>query len=122
MQRQSEIYLEALGANIELTAQMKHELDTLGYTVVHNVADPDLAHPDEIVFAAPVGSVMIYNAHTWHGGTQNRIGIRRRVLHALYIDRADTAQQDQRRMCPLKSSVSTGSARQLSFIVALMLP
>lgn len=234
MQRQSEIYLEALGANIELTAQMKQELDTLGYTVVHNVADPDwlvamrdlidqlvekegdnlaiehhqeatatrianmvnkgvvwekvwshplilsacryifngefkvsslnarealhggghqplhadwkkprpdfpkvhlvnaiwaiddlsaengapriiagthlrpelpedvladpdLAHPDEIVFAAPAGSVMIYNAHTWHGGTQNQIGTRRRVLHSLYIDRADTAQQDQRR-------------------------
>lgn len=41
MQRQSEIYLEALGASIELTAQMKQELDTLGYTVVHNVANPD---------------------------------------------------------------------------------
>ncbi|WP_431221930.1 phytanoyl-CoA dioxygenase family protein [Serratia sp. L9] len=61
------------------------------------LADPDLAHPDEIVFAAPAGSVMIYNAHAWHGGTQNRTGCRRRVLHALYIDRADVAQQDQRR-------------------------
>ncbi|STT02603.1 phytanoyl-CoA dioxygenase [Klebsiella pneumoniae] len=55
------------------------------------------AHPDEIVFAAPAGSVMIYNAHAWHGGTRNREGSRRRVLHGLYIDRADTPQQDQRR-------------------------
>ena len=31
------------------------------------------------------------------GGTTNREGSRRRVLHGLYIDRADTAQQDQRR-------------------------
>lgn len=27
------------------------------------LADPEQAHPDEIVFAAPAGSVMIYNAH-----------------------------------------------------------
>ncbi|WP_117076092.1 phytanoyl-CoA dioxygenase family protein, partial [Klebsiella pneumoniae] len=59
--------------------------------------DPELAHPDEVVFAAPAGSVMIYNAHAWHGGTRNRVGSRRRVLHGLYIDRADTAQQDQQR-------------------------
>ena len=59
--------------------------------------DPEQAHPDEIVFAAPAGSVMIYNAHAWHGGTRNREGSRRRVLHGLYIDRADTPQQDQRR-------------------------
>ncbi|HBT6065185.1 TPA: phytanoyl-CoA dioxygenase family protein, partial [Klebsiella pneumoniae] len=61
------------------------------------LADPEQAHPDEIVFAAPAGSVMIYNAHAWHGGTRNREGSRRRVLHGLYIDRADTPQQDQRR-------------------------
>jgi ectoine hydroxylase-related dioxygenase (phytanoyl-CoA dioxygenase family) len=51
-----------------------------------------------VVFAAPAGSVMIYNAHTWHGGTCNTTGSRRRVLHGLYIDRRqDSAQQDQRR-------------------------
>lgn len=61
------------------------------------LADPSLPHPDEVIFEAPAGSVMIYNAHTWHGGTTNRQGSRRRVLHGLYIDRADTAQQDQRR-------------------------
>ncbi|MFB5079563.1 phytanoyl-CoA dioxygenase family protein [Raoultella sp. C349492] len=59
--------------------------------------DPELPHPDEVVFAAPAGSVMIYNAHTWHGGTCNHIGSRRRVLHGLYIDRQDTPQQDQQR-------------------------
>lgn len=59
--------------------------------------DVEAPHPDEVIFAAPAGSVMIYNAHAWHGGTTNREGSRRRVLHGLYIDRADTAQQDQRR-------------------------
>ena len=61
------------------------------------LSDPELPHPDEVVFAAPAGSVMIYNAHTWHGGTCNTTGSRRRVLHGLYIDRQDSAQQDQRR-------------------------
>ncbi len=61
------------------------------------LADPALAHPDEVIFAAPAGSVMIYNAHTWHGGTQNSLGTRRRVLHGLYCDREDAQQQDQRK-------------------------
>lgn len=61
------------------------------------LADPNLPHPDEVIFAAPAGSVMIYNAHAWHGGTRNNEGSRRRVLHGLYIDRGDSAQQDQQR-------------------------
>ncbi|AVR05640.1 phytanoyl-CoA dioxygenase family protein [Pluralibacter gergoviae] len=61
------------------------------------LADVDAPHPDEVIFEAPAGSVMIYNAHAWHGGTRNAEGSRRRVLHGLYIDRNDVAQQDQRR-------------------------
>ena len=61
------------------------------------LADPGQPHPDEVIFAAPAGSVMIYNAHTWHGGTLNTSGERRRVLHGLYIAREDSAQQDQQR-------------------------
>ncbi|QWA13489.1 phytanoyl-CoA dioxygenase family protein [Sodalis ligni] len=59
--------------------------------------DPALPHPDEAIFAAPAGSVMIYNAHAWHGGTTNTVGTRRRVLHGLYCDREDAQQQDQRK-------------------------
>lgn len=59
------------------------------------LADPGLPHPDEVVFEALAGSVMIYNAHAWHGGTTNNMGTRRRVLHSLYIDREDMQQQDQ---------------------------
>lgn len=40
MEHQSAVYLDALGANIALTEKMKEELNTLGYTVVHRVADP----------------------------------------------------------------------------------
>ena len=39
MNSSSANFLDALGASQALSAQMKHELDTLGYTVVHNVVD-----------------------------------------------------------------------------------
>ncbi|MDD7909197.1 phytanoyl-CoA dioxygenase family protein [Pseudovibrio exalbescens] len=61
------------------------------------LADVEAPHPDEVVFECPAGSVMIFNAHTWHGGTTNKTGARRRVLHGLYIDRQDTAQQEQQK-------------------------
>lgn len=61
------------------------------------IKDVEAPHPDEIIFECPAGSLMIFNAHTWHGGTCNTTGERRRVLHGLYIDRADNAQQDQKK-------------------------
>ena len=39
MDKQAAFWLEALGASGELSATMKHELDTQGYTIVHGVAD-----------------------------------------------------------------------------------
>lgn len=59
--------------------------------------DLEKPHPQEVILECPAGSIMIFNAHTWHGGTINYAGTRRRVLHGLYIDRADDAQQDQQR-------------------------
>lgn len=53
-------------------------------------------HPEEIVAAVPAGSVIMINAHTWHGGTTNRSGERRRVLHSYYTAREHVQQQDQR--------------------------
>ncbi|MDE0769568.1 MAG: phytanoyl-CoA dioxygenase family protein [Opitutaceae bacterium] len=61
------------------------------------IDDPDAAHPQEIVAEVPAGSVIMINAHTWHGGTTNRSGERRRVLHAYYTAREHKQQQDQQR-------------------------
>lgn len=61
------------------------------------VEDPSATHPDEIVAVVPAGSVVMINAHTWHGGTANRSGARRRVLHAYYTAREHEQQQDQRK-------------------------
>jgi ectoine hydroxylase-related dioxygenase (phytanoyl-CoA dioxygenase family) len=59
--------------------------------------DPAATHPDQILFEAPAGSVLVYNAHVWHGGTQNTNGQPRRVLHSAYIAREHPQQLDQRK-------------------------
>lgn len=55
-------------------------------------ADPEAEHPQEIHLTGPAGSVAVINGHIWHGGTRNRSGNPRRVLH-LAIGRRDIPQQ-----------------------------
>jgi ectoine hydroxylase-related dioxygenase (phytanoyl-CoA dioxygenase family) len=45
--------------------------------VMANVLDD---HPQQVVASAPAGSVLIFNGHTWHSGTLNKSGKRRRAL------------------------------------------
>ena len=59
--------------------------------------DQAATHPDEIVAEVPARSAIMINAHTWHAGTTNRSGARRRVLHGYYTAREHPQQQDQRR-------------------------
>lgn len=54
-------------------------------------------HPDEILVEAPAGTVVIFNAHIWHGGTRNANGQHRRVLHTAFIAREYPQQLDQRK-------------------------
>ena len=62
--------------------------------------------------------VVIYNENSWHGGTTKTTGERRRVLHGLYIDRADTAQQDQQRwLTPETASRLTPAQKWLLAVV-----
>jgi ectoine hydroxylase-related dioxygenase (phytanoyl-CoA dioxygenase family) len=46
-----------------------------------NPADP---HPREIKVLAPAGTVIIFNSHTWHGGTINQTDRPRRVIHSYF--------------------------------------
>lgn len=55
------------------------------------------SHPDEISVVAPQGAVVVYNAHSWHSGSTNFSGARRRVLHAFYTARENPQQQDQKK-------------------------
>ncbi len=54
--------------------------------------DPIATHPKEIKVTGPAGSVAVINGHIWHGGTRNKSGAPRRVLH-LAIGRRDIPQQ-----------------------------
>jgi ectoine hydroxylase-related dioxygenase (phytanoyl-CoA dioxygenase family) len=54
-------------------------------------------HPDEVLLMAPAGTVVVFNSHTWHGGTLNRSPNRRRALHSYFCRRGQPQQLDQRR-------------------------
>ncbi len=54
--------------------------------------DPNAQHPQEELVTGKAGTVVVMNAHTWHGGTANRTGNHRRALHGFYV-RSDKPQQ-----------------------------
>lgn len=67
----------------------------LGELPAQLLSDPAAKHPDEIVVELPAGSVVLIDAHCWHGGTTNVSGQRRRILHSYFTARERTPQQDQ---------------------------
>ena len=54
--------------------------------------DPTAPHPEEVILTAPAGTVVVFNSHTWHGGTLNRSDEPRYGLHS-YFTRRDQRQQ-----------------------------
>jgi ectoine hydroxylase-related dioxygenase (phytanoyl-CoA dioxygenase family) len=61
------------------------------------MADPMATHPDEQLLVAPAGTVVIFNSHTWHGGTLNRTNKPRRAIHSYFCRRHQPQQVDQRK-------------------------
>jgi ectoine hydroxylase-related dioxygenase (phytanoyl-CoA dioxygenase family) len=59
--------------------------------------DPKATHPVEILLTAPAGTVVIFNSHTWHGGTLNRTTKPRRAMHSYFTRRHNPQQTDQRK-------------------------
>ena len=60
------------------------------------MADPTQPQPGEILVTAPAGTVVIFNSHTWHGGTLNRTDRPRRAMHSYFTRRDQTQQLDQK--------------------------
>lgn len=56
------------------------------------LADPAAPHPEEELLTGKAGTVVVMNAHMWHGGTANATGAHRRAMHAFYT-RWDKPQQ-----------------------------
>jgi ectoine hydroxylase-related dioxygenase (phytanoyl-CoA dioxygenase family) len=61
--------------------------------VMENVTQ---THPDEIQIIAPAGTVVVFNSHTWHGGTLNTTDKPRRALHSYFARRSHPQQLDQK--------------------------
>ncbi|MDA0334081.1 MAG: phytanoyl-CoA dioxygenase family protein [bacterium] len=61
------------------------------------LADATAPHPDQKILTAPAGTVVIFNSHTWHGGTLNRTATPRYGLHSYFTRRDQKQQTDQQK-------------------------
>lgn len=59
--------------------------------------DPEASHPEEMILEAPAGTVVVFNSHTWHGGTVNRTDRHRRAIHSYFVRRDMPQQTDQKK-------------------------
>jgi ectoine hydroxylase-related dioxygenase (phytanoyl-CoA dioxygenase family) len=82
-----------------------------------DLPDPEAIHPQEILVTAPAGTVVIMNAHLWHGGTENRTASPRRALHGFYCRWDIPQQQYQKRLIP--EDVQQSFSPELRKILAL---
>ena len=55
-----------------------------------SLADPASRHRDQRIIVAPAGSVLVFNGHLWHSGTQNKTDHRRRALQCSFVGRDET--------------------------------
>jgi ectoine hydroxylase-related dioxygenase (phytanoyl-CoA dioxygenase family) len=58
----------------------------------HRLPAPGEKAPTELLVTGKAGTVVVMNAHLWHGGTDNRTDRQRRAMH-VYYTRGDKPQQ-----------------------------
>lgn len=61
------------------------------------LSDPAAPHPDQVLLTGPAGTVVVFNSHLWHGGTQNHSDRPRRAMHGYFTRRGHGQQQDQQK-------------------------
>lgn len=74
--------------------------------------DPMASHPDEILVEAPAGTVVVFNSHTWHGGTKNRTNKPRRAIHSYFCQRDQPQQTVQSRFITQETRSRLNAATQ----------
>lgn len=79
--------------------------------------DPMASHPQERLITGAAGTVVVMNAHTWHGGTANRTAAPRCALHAFYTRRDKPQQQYQKKL--LSTEVQRRLTPELRKILAI---
>ena len=81
------------------------------------MADPSGPHPDEVRVTGRAGTVVVMNAHLWHGGHANRACTPRTALHAFYCRWDKPQQQHQKAL--LRVEVQERLAPGLRRLLAL---
>jgi len=81
------------------------------------LADPVAPHPGEVMLTGKAGTVVVMNAHMWHGATANRTDRQRRAMHAFYTRRDKPQQQYQKKL--LSTDVQARLSPSLRKLLAL---
>ena len=82
-----------------------------------SLADPIAPHPDEVLLTGRAGTVVVMNAHMWHGATANRTSGKRRAMHAFYTRHDKPQQQYQKKL--LSAAVQARLSPDLRKLLAL---
>jgi ectoine hydroxylase-related dioxygenase (phytanoyl-CoA dioxygenase family) len=85
-----------------------------GMTPQQAQVDVDAPHPREVLLTGRAGTVVVMNAHMWHGGTANRTAAPRGAMHVYYTRWDKPQQQYQKRLLrPETQAHLTAGARRL---------
>lgn len=79
--------------------------------------DPETEHPDEELATGRAGTVLLMNAHLWHGGLPNLTDRPRRALH-IFFSRSDHPQQQYQKQL-LSAETQAGLTDRQRQILAL---
>jgi ectoine hydroxylase-related dioxygenase (phytanoyl-CoA dioxygenase family) len=79
--------------------------------------DPGAPHPQEVLLTGRAGTVVVMNAHLWHGGTANRTDAPRTALHAFFCRRDKPQQLYQKKL--LRPEVQAALSPELRRLLAL---
>src|SRR5260370_31607848 len=82
-----------------------------------SLADPNAPHPEEVLVTGTAGTVIVMNAHLWHGGTANRTAAPRTAVHAFFCRRDKPQQQYQKKL--LRPETQRSLSPQLRWLLAL---
>jgi ectoine hydroxylase-related dioxygenase (phytanoyl-CoA dioxygenase family) len=81
------------------------------------LTDLKATHPQEELVTGKAGTVVVMNAHCWHGGTANRTDRDRRAVHGFYCRFDKPQQQHQKALIP--EAVQSRFGPELRRILAL---
>ena len=90
---------------------------TAGRLPQDSLADASAPHPDEKLITGRAGTVVVMNAHVWHGGTANRTFNPRLAMHSFYCRRDLPQQQYQKQL--LRPEVQNQLSLELRHLLAL---